>query len=95
MRFVYGRSNSPSSNFLVRMRRLASSIRAIGTRPALTSAGSELDELLRSSVGTMTMSMPALTAVRTSARGRAGAPVDLVDAVPVGDHEAGEAQLDP
>ncbi len=36
-RSVSGLSNSPSSNFLVRIRRFASSTRAVVTRPACTS----------------------------------------------------------
>ena len=39
------------------------------------------------------MSMPALIAVRDLGGGEAGRAVDLVDAVPVRDDEAGEAQL--
>ena len=49
---------------MVRIRRTASSIRLIGTRPALTSAISVVSKLWYS-FGSMNMSMPAFTAVRT------------------------------
>ena len=73
VRSVSGRSNRPSSNFLVRIRRFASSMRAIVTRPACTSVRSRSMNV-RHSYGTITMSMPALMAVRTSAAVKPGAP---------------------
>ena len=47
------------------MRLTASSMRALVTRPALTSLVS-VDSKVSNSYGTMTMSMPALIEVRTS-----------------------------
>ena len=84
-----GCSNRPSSNLTVRIRVTASSIRDGSilrfARPASTAAWKR-----GPSYGTMTMSMPA------DDRGRDRGVVvriDLVDAGPVGDHEAAEPEL--
>ncbi len=63
-RSVNGRSNSPSSNFVARIRDTASSIRRIETRPALTSSVSVAMNS-RKVFGSIAMSMPALMPVRT------------------------------
>ncbi len=62
---AYGFSKRPRRNFWVRMRATASSIRAWLIRPAATSS---LSVLVKSwyAFGTMIMSSPALTDVRTS-----------------------------
>ena len=49
---------------MARIRETASSMRSIGTRPALTSAISVLANIAKA-LGSMNMSMPALTPVRT------------------------------
>ena len=93
-RSVSGCSNRPSSNFLVRMRRLASSMRAIG-HGAAAAPRSRMSCDERLVVGRHHHHVDAGVdrRWRTSCGGEAGLPVDLVDAVPVGDHEAGEAEL--
>src|SRR6266498_6163552 len=73
LRSVNGCSNSPSSNFLVRIRRLASSMRDIGTWPFCTSPRS-VEMNCCQAVGTMTISMPALIAWLTSAAVKPGWP---------------------
>lgn len=62
---AYGFSKRPSLNFCVRMRDTASSIRRSPTRPASTSSSSVARKSLYA-YGTMIMSRPALTDVRTS-----------------------------
>jgi hypothetical protein len=64
VRSVIGCSKSPNSNFLVRIRDTASSMRDIDTRLALTSPTSAAMNS-RKFAGCMNMSTPALTAVRT------------------------------
>lgn len=61
---AYGFSKSPSANFWVRMRDTASSIRRSVTRPAFTSSVSAARKSLYE-YGTIIMSTPALTEVRT------------------------------
>lgn len=62
---AYGFSKRPRRNFWVRMRATASSIRASLIRPAATSSFSVFVKSWYA-VGTMIMSSPALTDVRTS-----------------------------
>jgi len=64
VRSVRGCSNSPSWNFLVRIRETASSMRDIGTSPFCTSAVS-VDSKVSKFCGCMNMSTPALTLVAT------------------------------
>ena len=70
-RSVNGCSKSPSSNLAVRIRETASSIRLIGTSPASTSEvsvgmnSSQPSGLFGAWIGSMNMSMPALTDSRT------------------------------
>ena len=61
---AYGCSKSPSSNLIRRIRRTASSIRAMPTRPARTSAVNNCSNC-GAVFGSMNMSLPALTPTRT------------------------------
>ena len=91
-RSVSGFSKRPSSNFLVRMRRLASSMRSIGTRPARTSSLEQLDEV-PPVVGDHRHVDARVDGGADVLGGEPLGAVDLVDAVPVGDDETGEAEL--
>ena len=84
-----GVSNRPSSNLTRRIRATASSMRAWSIVPAASPARTASAKR-GPSLGTMTMSMPAMIE-RATAVGVVG--VDLVDARPVGHDEAAEPEL--